>query len=254
MWNYGKISSVKLKNGGINLRYKNVVEGIFKERKNRFVAVVEIQGKSEVCHVKNTGRLKELFVPGVTVGLCGSDNPERKTKYDVISVLKDGEWVNVDSQAPNIAAGEWISKGGLGNATLVKAEQSYVTSDKSEKARFDFYVELDGGKKKAFVEVKGVTLKEDGVALFPDAPTERGIRHLNVLCDAVKQGYEAYAVFVIQMKGVHTFSPNVKTHPEFGKALAEAKKCGVKIFAVDCVSGIDFMNINREVIVNCDCI
>lgn len=222
------------------------MEGTFKERKNRFVAMVEIQGIQEVCHVKNTGRLKELFVPDATVGLCVSDNPERKTKYDVISVVKDGKWINVDSQAPNIAAGEWIKSGGLGPATVVKAEQSYITADNSEKARFDFYVEFDGGKRKAFVEVKGVTLKENGVALFPDAPTERGIKHLNVLCDAVKQGYEAYVVFVIQMKGVHTFSPNDKTHPEFGKAWRNAAGNGVKVIAVDCVSGIDFMAIDKK--------
>jgi len=123
------------------MRYKNVIEGIFVERKNRFIATVEVNGKQEACHVKNTGRLKELFIPGVTVGLSVSDNPERKTKYDVISVLKYEEWINVDSQAPNVAAGEWLENGGLGNATLVKPEQNYVTSDKTEKARFDFYVE-----------------------------------------------------------------------------------------------------------------
>lgn len=186
-------------------------------------------------------------MPGATVGLFVSDNTSRKTKYDVVSVMKEDEWINVDSQAPNIAAGEWILQGGLGNATFVKPEQTYMTSDESEKARFDFYIEFDGGKRKAFAEVKGVTLKENDVALFPDAPTERGIRHLNVLCDAVKNGYEAYAVFVIQMKGVRIFSPNVKMHPEFREALVRAHEAGVNILALDCVSGIDFMTIDEKI-------
>jgi len=234
------------------MRYKNVIEGIFVERKNRFIATVEVNGKQEACHVKNTGRLKELFIPGVTVGLSVSDNPERKTKYDVISVLKYEEWINVDSQAPNVAAGEWLENGGLGNATLVKPEQNYVTSDKTEKARFDFYVEFDGGIRKAYIEVKGVTLKENGVALFPDAPTERGIKHLNALADAVKCGFEAYALFIIQMKGVHAFSPNSKTHLNFAKTLKRVSTEGVKVIALDCVSGMDSMSVDKYIDVKLD--
>ena len=218
------------------MNYKNVITGIFRERKNRFIATVEINGKEETCHVKNTGRLKELFIPGVTVGLSVSDNPERKTKYDVISVLKGDD----------MAAKEWIENGGLGRAVVVKPEFSYTTSDRTEKARFDFYVEFENGEK-AFVEVKGVTLKEKGVALFPDAPTERGVKHLNALSDAVASGYKAYALFVIQMKGVHTFSPNIKTHLEFGNTLKKVSRNGVKIIAVDCISKVDYMKIDSEV-------
>lgn len=228
------------------MRYKNVIEGIFIERKNRFVAIVEICGKEEICHVKNTGRLKELFIKGVKVGLSVSDNPDRKTKYDVISVKKGDEWINVDSQAPNIAAREWIESGGLGKVTAVKPEQSYTVSDGSEKARFDFYVEFENGEK-GYVEVKGVTLKENGTALFPDAPTTRGVKHLNALSDALDSGYKSYVLFVIQMKGVKKFSPNVKTHLEFAETLRKVSENGVEIIAVDSLSGIDFMNIDEKV-------
>lgn len=229
------------------MKYENVVLGIFKERKNRFIALVEVNGSSEECHVKNTGRLKELFVAGAEVGLAVSDNPLRKTKYDIISVKKGSEWINIDSQAPNIAAKEWLMSGGLGDISFLKSEQSYISSNGKEKARFDFYVEFDGGKTKGVVEVKGVTLKENGVALFPDAPTHRGVRHLKTLLDAKKCGYEAYVLFVIQMKGVKSFSPNVKTHLEFAETVRNVKKQGVNVLAVDCVCEADSMAMDKAV-------
>lgn len=229
------------------MKYENVVMGIFKERKNRFIALVEINGTEQECHVKNTGRLRELLVLGAEVGLEVSDNPSRKTKYDVISVKNGDEWINIDSQAPNIAAKEWLTGGGLGEISFLKPEQSYISSDNKEKSRFDFYVEFDSGKRKGFVEVKGVTLKEDGVALFPDAPTERGVRHLKTLLNATKCGYEAYVLFVIQMKGVKKFSPNSKMHLEFAETLKTVRNAGVNVLAVDCVCKIDAVAIDKEI-------
>lgn len=209
------------------MKYENILEGKFIERPNRFIAYIEINGKIEVCHVKNTGRCKELLIPGVTVFVQENDNPKRKTKFSLIGVIKDKRIINIDSQVPNKAVHEWILKGNLfKDVTLIKPETTY------KKSRFDFYIETK--EKKIFIEVKGVTLEENNVVRFPDAPTERGIKHINELCECIKEGYEAYIIFVIQMKDVLYFEPNDETHKEFGDALRQAKKLGVNIVAVDC--------------------
>ena len=212
------------------MKYGKIIAGTFISRLNRFIANVEINGITEVVHVKNTGRCKELLVPGAKVWLEVSDNPTRKTGYDLVAVLKESEGrppvlINMDSQIVNACAEEWIKK--KAPNALIRREVTYG------KSRFDIYVEEEGGKK-VFVEVKGVTLERDGIALFPDAPTERGIKHLNELVSAVKDGYEAYVMFIIQMKGVRSFSPNDATHKAFGDALRNAAENGVRIIALDC--------------------
>ena len=205
--------------------YKNTVEGKFISRPNRFIANVEIDGKTQVCHVKNTGRCKELLVPDARIILEQSDNPDRKTKYDLVAVYKGDMLINMDSQAPNKVFGEWaVQRGFFGNITKIKSECKYKNS------RFDFYIEAED--KRIFVEVKGVTLEEDGVVMFPDAPTERGVKHINELADAVKNGYEAYVFFIVQMERCKYFTPNTKTHPEFAEALKSAN--GVNIMALNC--------------------
>lgn len=215
------------------MKYKNIVKGRFLNRPNRFIAKIEINGQEESVHVKNTGRCKELFVPDAAVYLSRSDNPERKTKYDLIAVEKKTSYtetllVNVDSQIPNAVAEEWLCTSDLfsGNARI-KREVFYGNS------RFDVYVE--DGERKAFIEVKGVTLENNGIASFPDAPTERGVKHVKELIKARKDGYEAYVLFIIQMKGISVFKPNDKTHRAFGDALREAKKEGVSVLALDCI-------------------
>lgn len=210
------------------MKYNNIVKGRFISRPNRFIANVEIDGKNEVCHVKNTGRCRELLIPGeTTVYLEESDNPNRKTKYSVIGVLKGDKKINMDSQVTNKVVHEWILKGNLfEDVTLIKPEKTYKNS------RFDFYIETKSGK--AFIEVKGATLEEDGIVRFPDAPTERGVKHIHELCQCIDDGYKAYIIFVIQMKDVLYFTPNDITHKEFGDALRAAEKKGVKIIAVDC--------------------
>ncbi|MBQ4527793.1 MAG: DNA/RNA nuclease SfsA [Clostridia bacterium] len=208
--------------------YENIREGIFLSRPNRFIAHVEVDGKEEICHVKNTGRCKEILKEGTRVILQEFDSPKRKTKFDLISAYKGSELINIDSQAPNKLFAEWAKKTVFfGKDAVFKAEKKYGNS------RFDFYIESEAGKK--FVEVKGVTLENDGVAAFPDAPTDRGVKHINELCKAIDNGFEAYVFFVIQMKNINKFIPNCKTHPEFGDALKTAEKKGVKIFAVDCI-------------------
>lgn len=222
------------------MKYERIGRGKFLERPNRFIAYVEIEGKKEKVHVKNTGRCAELLRPGAEVFLQKSDNPGRKTKWDLIGVKKEKRMVNMDSQIPNRVVEEWIRKGNLfPNATLVKPEKTYKQS------RFDLYIEE--GLRKIFVEVKGVTLEKDGVVMFPDAPTERGIKHIQELCEAVEEGYEVYIFFVIQMKGVKYFTPNVKTHAAFGEALQKAKQRGVHILAYDCNVGKDMIEIRKEV-------
>lgn len=218
--------------------YQNIKQGKFISRPNRFIANVEIDGNLEICHVKNTGRCRELLVSGATVYLQKNDNPERKTKYDLITVLKGKQLVNMDSQAPNKVFGEWACKY-FTNVTHVKPETKYKNS------RFDFYIEADG--EKIFVEVKGVTLENDGVVKFPDAPTMRGVKHLNELCECVKDGYKAYVFFVIQMEEAKYFIPNRDTHPEFADALLKAKECGVEICAVNCCVEPDFLEIKEFV-------
>lgn len=220
------------------MKYDAIVKGKFTDRPNRFIANVEIDGKTEVCHVKNTGRCKELLVKGATVYLSVSDNPARKTKYDIVAVQKDKLIINMDSGAPNKAAAEYLRKR-FGDKAYIKSEKTYG------KSRIDFYVK--SGSEEWLIEVKGVTLEENGRAFFPDAPTERGVKHIYELCGAVKEGYKACILFVIQMKGVKDFSPNDKTHAAFGEALRYADKQGVKIKAVDCSVTADSMVIDGDV-------
>lgn len=222
------------------MHYENMEPAVFLSRPNRFVAYVEQAGKQEICHVKNTGRCRELLIPGAELYVQRSDNPARKTALDLISVKKGDQWVNMDSQAPNKAAAEWLKNGGLGTKEiLVRPEYKY------ENSRFDFYLETEG--RKAFMEVKGVTLEEDGIARFPDAPTERGVKHIRELMRCLDDGYEAYILFVIQMKGVHAFEPNDRTHPAFGETLWEAAGKGVRILAYDCLVKPDEMTIDQRI-------
>jgi len=221
--------------------YKNIIEAEFVRRTNRFIAVVKINGKEETVHVKNTGRCKELLIPGSLVYLEKSDNPFRKTQYDLVAVLKNGETiVNMDSQVVNEVAFDWLRKGNIfPKGSKIKREVRYGNS------RFDIYME--NGLRKAFLEVKGVTLEDNGSARFPDAPTERGIKHVNELINCLNEGYEAYILFVIQMKGVTFFSPNDLTHKAFGDTLRTAYKAGVKIKAVDCIVSSNSIDIDSEV-------
>lgn len=222
------------------MRYKETEKAVFLKRPNRFIAEVEIQGKRETVHVKNTGRCKELLIPGTEVILEKSGNPNRKTKYDLICVNKQGRLINMDSKIPNKAAEEWIRKGGLfPEEVSIRPEKKYGNS------RFDLYVESP--VRRAFVEVKGVTLEEDNVVRFPDAPTVRGIKHVEELIHCMEEGYEAYLLLVIQMKGVKKFMPNWDTQPEFGQALIKAEKAGVKIIARDCLVTEDTIEIQEEV-------
>jgi len=224
----------------IYMVYEKIREGIFLRRPNRFIAEVEINGVTEICHVKNTGRCKELLVPGARVFVNQANNPSRSTKYDLIAVYKGERLINMDSNAPNRAFGEHLRQSGfIPDAALIKPEA------KCGGSRFDFYIEA--GKRKAFIEVKGVTLEENGIAMFPDAPTERGIKHLNELARCVAEGYEAYVVFVIQMEGVKHFTPNYITHPEFGAALKAAINAGVKAVALDCLVTAGTMEINCRI-------
>ncbi|MBQ7007418.1 MAG: DNA/RNA nuclease SfsA [Oscillospiraceae bacterium] len=207
--------------------YKNIQKARFLSRPNRFIAHIDIDGKTEVCHVKNTGRCRELLTENATVFVQESDNPNRKTKYDLISVLKGEKLINMDSQIPNKVFGEWAQNSGFfGEIKLLKAEKTF------ENSRFDFYIETDNDK--IFVEVKGVTLEQDGVVMFPDAPTERGVKHINELCRCIDNGYKAYIFFIIQMDNVKYFTPNRKTHPQFADALKAAAEKGVGIYALDC--------------------
>lgn len=206
--------------------YERIVQGIFRSRPNRFIAHVDIGGSTEVCHVKNTGRCRELLIPGATVYLQKADNSERKTAYDLIAVKKGDRLVNMDSQIPNKVFKEWAEFGGIPGLTFIKGEQRYGNS------RLDFYIETEN--KKIFAEVKGVTLENNGIVMFPDAPTERGIKHINELCKCMDDGFESWIVFIIQMNGVRYFTPTYETHAEFGKALKKAKNKGVKILALEC--------------------
>ncbi len=211
-------------------KYKKTVKSTFVERINRFVAKVILNGNEETVHIKNTGRCKELFVPGTNVYLSYSDKENRKTKYDLVAVLKkdNNKVVNVDSQIPNTVAAEWISASALfSENAIIRKEVNFM------KSRFDLYIE--DGSRKAFIEVKGVTLEENGVALFPDAPTKRGVKHLYELVAAKKLGYEAYILFVIQMEDISVFTPNFKTDTDFANALKFADENGVRIIAINCM-------------------
>ncbi|NRY61448.1 DNA/RNA nuclease SfsA [Clostridium beijerinckii] len=222
------------------MKYNNILKGKFISRPNRFIAYVEIDGNEEVCHVKNTGRCRELLTPNATVFIQKNNNPKRKTKFSLIGVIKGDRMINMDSQVTNKVVHEWILKGNLlKDVTLIKPESKY------ENSRFDFYVETK--HQKIFIEVKGVTLENGGIVKFPDAPTERGVRHLRELVDCVKEGYDAYVIFVIQMKDVVHFEPNVETHKEFGDTLKYAKENGVNIVAVDCLVDEDSIDIRDYV-------
>lgn len=221
------------------MTYANMTPGIFLSRPNRFIAHVQIAGQAEVVHVKNTGRCRELLPAGAKVWCQKSDNPNRKTKYDLITVQKGTRLINMDSQAPNTAAREWLLSGGLGAVQELKAETFHGDS------RFDFSFTLDG--KPCFLEVKGVTLENDGVCAFPDAPTERGAKHLRGLTEAAKAGFGAYVLFVIQMADVKYLHPNDATDPNFGTALREAAENGVHVMAVDCHVTVDSMTIRNTV-------
>ena len=226
------------------MKYNHVLSGTFLQRPNRFIAHVLIDGKEEICHVKNTGRCRELLVPGGTVYCAVSDNPQRKTKYDLIAVEKITETgtllVNMDSQAPNAAAKEWLKSGAslFGKLDVIKPECKFGTS------RFDFYLEKE--KRKIFLEVKGVTLEDNGVVLFPDAPTERGVKHVQELIHCHGEGYETYVLFVVQMERALYFTPNRKMHPQFADALCEAQNTGVHLLAFTCKVTPNEMTIDKK--------
>ena len=222
------------------MQYQKIHPAVFRARPNRFVAQVELAGETVTCHVKNTGRCRELLVPGARVYLEESGNPNRKTKYDLIAVEKGERLINMDAQAPNQVFGEWARAGKwVPDLTLLRPETKYGAS------RFDFYWEAPG--RRGFVEVKGVTLEEDGVVRFPDAPTLRGVKHLEELMAAKKAGYEAAVCFVVQMDRVRWFEPNDVTHPEFGQALRRCAGAGVEVLAVDCAVTPASLNMRKAV-------
>lgn len=223
------------------MQYSKMVRGIFLRRPNRFIAHVLIHGKEHICHVKNTGRCRELLPEGATVWCAESDNPNRKTKYDLIAVEKAGRLINMDSQAPNAAAREWLLAGSLGPISNLRPETVHGDS------RFDFSFTIGG--KICFLEVKGVTLENDGICAFPDAPTLRGVKHLKGLTQAVNDGYGAYVLFVVQMADVKYLHPNDATDPAFGAALREAADAGVQILAMDCAVAPDSMALRLPVLV-----
>ena len=218
------------------MKYRNIIHGKFASRPNRFIAKVWVEGKLETVHVKNTGRCKELLLPDSDVILEVSDNSDRKTKYDLIGVYKEKlGWVNIDSQAPNKVVKEWLEQK---DYTLLKPEYTYGDS------RIDFYMEK--GEQKFLMEVKGCTLEIDGIGYFPDAPTERGVKHLRELTKAVKDGYQCYVAFVVQMEEINEVRANVTTHKEFGQALEEAKAAGVKVLCLGCKVTEDTLEVDRD--------
>lgn len=222
------------------MTYPNITPARFLSRPNRFVAQVDLDGVETTVHVKNTGRCKELLRPGVPVWLVRSSNPARKTAYDLVTVQKGDRLINLDAQAPNRVFAQWAEAGHfVPGLTLLKAEQKHGDS------RFDFYWEA--GDRRGFVEVKGVTLEEDGAVFFPDAPTERGVKHLRGLTACLDEGYEAAVCFVIQMADVAFFSPNDRTHPAFGEALRAAHAAGVRVLAMACAVTPDSLTITDPV-------
>ena len=219
------------------MRYTNIMAGKFLARPNRFIAHVEIAGREEIVHVKNTGRCKELLLPGATVYVQHFPEGKRKTKYDLIAVEKQNILINMDSQAPNKVVQEWLmEQEPFGKITYLKPECKHGDS------RFDFYLETEA--KKMFIEVKGVTLEEKGVVMFPDAPTERGVKHVQELCHCLEQGYEAAIIFVVQMSGSRYFTPNRRTHAAFATALEQAAASGVQLMALTCAVTPDSLIIN----------
>ena len=222
------------------MTYGSVCEGVFLARPNRFVALVELGGREELVHVKNTGRCEELLVPGARVYLSRAEGGSRRTRYDLVAVWKGERLINMDSQAPNRAFLEYLRAGRhIGGITRLRPETTYGGS------RFDFYVEA--GERKIFIEVKGVTLEREGAALFPDAPTLRGVKHLGELSRCAHGGFEAQMAFVIQMDNVRSFAPNNAVQPAFGAALTAAAAAGVKLFALDCAVTPDSMTIGNPV-------
>lgn len=236
------------------MRYDHILPGLFLARPNRFIAQVDLGGTQVTCHVKNTGRCRELLLPGARVYLqdFGPAHQGRKTRYDLIAVEKERPGrppllVNMDAQAPNKVFAEWAGAGGfVPGLTLLRPETSWGSS------RFDFYYETGAGVR-GFVEVKGVTLEEDGLAAFPDAPTLRGVKHLDELARAADEGYAAHVCFIIQMEGMRLFCPNERTHPEFGAALRRAAEAGVAVFARSCAVTPDTLAISRPVPVSLVC-
>ena len=222
------------------MKYENIVKGVYLDRPNRFIAHCLIDDKEEICHVKNTGRCKELLVKGNTVYLQKSDKTNRKTKYDLIAVEKGERLINMDSQIVNNVVLEYLPNI-FDYIKFVKPEYKYGNS------RFDIYVETEN--EKAFIEVKGVTLENGGVVSFPDAPSERGVKHLKELQKAVTEGFKAYVIFVIQMSDVKYFEPNSKTHPEFAEELKKAKDNGVIPLAFDCAVTPDSIEIRKPVLI-----
>ncbi len=220
------------------LHYQTIIPAVFLDRPNRFIANCLVEGKKTVCHVKNTGRCKELLLPGCRVFLTPGENPARKTPYDLVAVEHKGEIINIDSQAPNKAVAEWLPSL-LPKGAVIHAEHKFGAS------RMDFYAKA--GEQEYLMEVKGVTLKREGVALFPDAPTTRGTRHLEELAKATALGYTCYVIFVIQMQGVTHFSPNIDTDPAFAKALQQAVEAGVRVIAMDCDVTPDSMVLRNPV-------
>ncbi len=209
------------------MRYENIQKAVFLDRPNRFIAHMELDGQRQVCHVKNTGRCKELLVPGAEIYVQRAGNPARKTGWDLIAVQKGDRLINMDAVAPNAVFGEYLAAGGLGFwPEHIRPECRHGDS------RFDFYFEHGGHR--AFAEVKGVTLEADGAVYFPDAPTERGVKHLRGLAACTAEGFETWAIFIVQMQDVRFFAPNWATHPEFGQALLDAEAAGVHILALDC--------------------
>ena len=222
------------------MKYDRIRPAVFLARPNRFIAQVELDERPETVHVKNTGRCKELLLPGRTVWLAEGNNPARKTKYDLIAVDKSGLLINMDAQAPNKVFAEWALAGGFEpGLTLLKPEVSWGSS------RFDFYWEA--GARRGFTEVKGCTLEDGGLARFPDAPTERGVKHLRELAACRAEGYEAAVCFILQMEGMRQFSPNDDTHPAFGQALRAAKAAGVRVLAMECAVTPDTLTVTRPV-------
>lgn len=235
------------------MEYAQIQEGRFVERPNRFIALVELDGRVEKCHVKNTGRCRELLVPGAQVWLEKSVNPNRKTAYDLVAVHKQGRGiVNMDSQAPNKAVQEWLGQQSCAGVPAAGSPFSDILSVQPEykygNSRIDFYVEAGKGSlQKILIEVKGVTLEEDGIARFPDAPTERGVKHMLELGQAVREGYGAWILFVIQMEGIRRFEPNDSAHPQFGETLRRVKQEGVGVLAYGCKVTKDGMELDAPI-------
>ena len=224
------------------MQYNNIQQATFLRRPNRFIAHIEVDGKEEICHVKNTGRCRELLADRVTIYVQHHDAPKRKTKYSLIAVEKGDLLINMDSQAPNKVVGEWLRESEpFGKVKLLKPECTYGSS------RFDFYLETE--TEKIFIEVKGVTLEEDGVVRFPDAPTERGVKHLQELCACVEAGYKAVVIFVVQMEGIKYFEPNEKTHTQFGETLRQAQMRGVQVLAYECKVTPSSLVIDKAILV-----